>query len=147
MPRLYHGTLVSRLSNILANGISKGEGWGGAWTSGVFLSGTEEGALYWAKLAFQREAEEKLEIDRFDRAHGGDVDQLLAVLVIDIPKDETDKLKADEEQFEDVGADFDPDDWEQSLDVIGDVRFEREIPPQWIGKVIRPSDVKIGRRR
>lgn len=147
MPRLYHGTLVSRLSEILATGILKGEGWGGAGTSGVFLSGTEEGALYWAKLAFQREVEERLEVDRFDRDHGDEMDQLLAILVVDVPEGETDRLKADEEQFEDVGASFDPADWKQSLEVIGDVRFEGKIPPQWIGKVIRPSDVKISRRR
>lgn len=142
MRLLYHGTLAPSVDEILDRGIQVGEGWGGAGTSGVFLSGTPEGALYWAKMAYQRINDEKMEIHRFDRDHGHEMDRLLAVLAVEIPDKETDRLKADEEQFEDVGADFDPEDWEQSLDVIGDVRFEGAIPPRWIREVILPSEVK-----
>lgn len=140
---LYHGTLLEFLPEIKAHGIERGEGWGGAGTSGAFLSGTPEGALYWAKMAYQRTHEGDLEIWRFDRAHGHEVDDLLAIVAVRIPAGETGKLMADVEQFEDVGARFDPSDWRRSLEVIGDVRFEGEIPPGWIEGEVQPSRVRV----
>jgi len=147
MVTLFHGTLTQHLPEILANGISEGEGWGGAGTRGTFLSGSIQGALYWAKIAYQRDAGEKMEIDRFDRDHGHHADELIAVLVVDVPESETSRLKADEEQFEDVGADFDPADWQRSLKEIGDVRFEGPIPKEWVQEVVPPSRVKRAGRR
>lgn len=138
---LFHGTLQEHLPAILENGIQYGEGWGGAGTSGVFLSKTPEGALYWAKLAYQREHEEDLEAYRFDRAHGHEIDDLLAVLAVEIPEAETKRLYADVEQFEDVHADFAATDWRKSLEVIGDVRFDGIVPPTWVVEVIQPSRI------
>lgn len=46
LQRLYHGTLAKHVKSIRQRGIEVGEGWGGAGTSGVFLSGSPEGALY-----------------------------------------------------------------------------------------------------
>lgn len=142
MPKLFHGTLVQNIPEILANGIEVGEGWGGAGTSGAFLSGTPEGALYWAKIAYQREHGEKLEVYNFGRAHGHEADRLVAVVAVEIPEDEAGRLMADEEQFEDVQASFDPTDWRESLRVIGDVRFDGPIPPDWVTEVIRPTDIE-----
>jgi hypothetical protein len=147
IPKLFHGTLVKYVSDILEKGIEEGEGWGGAGTVGTFLSGTPEGALYWAKLAYMRYNDERMEADRFDRDHGDEADKLIAVIAVQIPTHAEDELKADEEQFEDVMADFSPDDWRQSLKEIGDVRFDGSIPPEWIKEVIRPSDVKTSGRR
>jgi len=144
VPILFHGTLKKSVPEILKNGISKGEGWGGANTSGAFLAKTPGGALYWAKIAYQREHGERLEEYHFDRDHGKDADELLAVLAVQIPDDQVGRLRADEEQFEDMGADFPVDDWRQSLEKIGDVRFEGEIPSAWILEVIPPSKVQRG---
>jgi hypothetical protein len=135
----FHGTLLQNIPAIMERGIEPGEGWGGAGTSGVFLSGTPGGGLYWAKMAYQREHGEKLEIHRFDQDHGGQIDELLAVVAIRIPKEAETNLRADEEQFEDVGADFAAEDWKQSLKKIGDVRFNGMIPHEWIAEVIQPS--------
>lgn len=142
MPVLFHGTLLENVPSILERGIERGEGWGGANTSGAFLSGTSEGALYWAKIAYQRAHEEDLEVYDFDRDHGHEIDSLLAILAVNVPENATSELRADEEQFEDVHADFPATDWEQSLKVIGDVRFDGEIPKEWIVEVIPPSKVK-----
>lgn len=139
MVTLFHGTLLEYVPAILERGIERGEGWGGAGTSGAFLSGTPQGALYWAKMAYQREHSGKLEAHRFDRDHGHEADNLLSVLAVQVPDGQTELLRADEEQFEDVHADFPPEDWRQSLKVIGDVRFEGEVPPTWIMEVILPS--------
>lgn len=144
VPALYHGTLKQHLPAILKHGIERGEGWGGAGTSGAFLAGTPAGALYWAKIAYQREHGEKVEPERFDRAHGHEADELLAILKVQIPDDQADLLRADEEQFEDVQADFPAEDWRQSLKAIGDVRFDGEIPPGWIVDVIPPSAIQRG---
>jgi hypothetical protein len=146
MPKLFHGTLLQNLPEILTSGIEVSEGWGGANTSGAFLSGTPEGALYWAQMAYQREQGEKLEIYKFDRDHGHEVDHLLAVVAVEIPEDETGRLMADQEQFEDVHARFDPTDWRESLKAIGDVRFDGPIPPNWVTEVIRPSSIPRGGR-
>jgi hypothetical protein len=110
----------------------------------VFLSGTPEGALYWAKLAYQRTHEEDMEAYDFDRDHGHEIGQLLAILVVEIPANKTKKLMADEEQFEDVHANFSPKDWKQSLKAIGDVRFDGPIPPGWVKEVIRPTAIQRG---
>jgi hypothetical protein len=142
MPTLYHGTLVQNLPRIFAEGIRQGEGWGGAGTVGTFLSGEPEGALYWAKMAYQRSVGGDLEAEMFDRFHFGHADELIAVVAVEIPDDRTDDLKADEEQFEDVLADFSPDDWRQSLEKIGDVRFNGPIPSDWIQGVIAPSVIE-----
>lgn len=139
---LYHGTLVPNVSKILAHGIKRSEGWGGTGTSGTFLSGTPEGALYWGKLAYQREHGEDMDTFKFDRNHGHEVDQLIAILSVEIPQNQTKNLMADVEQFEDVGADFDPNDWKQSLKAIGDVRFDGPIPSKWVREVFRPSDIR-----
>lgn len=136
---LFHGTLLKNIPAIMGRGISRGEGWGGAGTSGVFLSGTPEGALYWAKMAYQREHGEKFEIHSFDRDHGREIDDLLAVVAVMIPQDAYALLRADEEQFEDVRADFPATDWRRSLEVIGDVRFDEVIPREWIVEVMPPS--------
>jgi hypothetical protein len=143
MPKLFHGTLIENIPEILSNGIEAGEGWGGAGTSGAFLSGTPAGALYWAKMAYQRTNSEKMEVHRFDRDHGQEVDHLLAVVAVEIPEDETGRLMADEEQFEDVLARFDPTDWRESLKAIGDVRFDGPIPADWVTEVIRPTDIEL----
>jgi hypothetical protein len=143
MPKLFHGTLIRNVPEILSNGIEVGEGWGGAGTSGAFLSGTPQGALYWAKMAYLREQGEKLEIYKFDRDHRGKADELLAVVAVEIPEDETARLMADQEQFEDVHAHFDPTDWRESLKAIGDVRFDGPIPADWVTEVIRPTDIEL----
>jgi hypothetical protein len=142
MPTLYHGTLVESLPRIYAEGLEQGEGWGGAGTTGVFLSGTPEGALYWAKMAHQRASGEKMEEHRFDRDHGHHADELIAVVSVEVPEGQTGDLKADVEQFEDVMADFSPDDWRESLKRIGDVRFNGHIPAEWIQGVIAPSVIE-----
>jgi hypothetical protein len=141
VPALYHGTLLENVPAILERGIERGEGWGGAGTSGAFLSKTPQGALYWAKIAYQRDRNERMEILHFDRDHGYEIDKLLAILVVQIPDDQAGLLRADEEQFEDVGADFPAEDWRQSLEKIGDVRFEGEIPPAWVVDVKHPVPV------
>lgn len=146
-PILYHGTLVEHLPEISRKGLEETEGWGGAGTRGVFLSGTPQGALYWAKMAYQRANGGKLEVHSFDRDHGAQADSLLAVIEVRIPAEYADVLKADEEQFEDVGADFPPDDWRQSLEKIGDVRFAGAIPARWLGRAISPSEIPAKRVR
>lgn len=134
---LYHGTLRDRVPAILDRGIDVGEGWGGAGTSGVFLSGSRDGALYWAKMAFLREKGEKLEAARFDRKWGARQDDLLAVLEVRIPACQLARLKADMEQAEDVGFEGDEDDWRASLREIGDVRFDGPVPAAWV-KTLAP---------
>jgi len=129
---LYHGSILGRVPSILARGIDVGEGWGGAGTSGVFLSGSPEGALYWAKMAFLRDRGEKLEVASFDRKYGPRMHKLIAVLGVRIPASETGRLRADMEQAEDVGFEGTDEDWEASLDQIGDVRFDGQVPLEWI---------------
>lgn len=135
----FHGTLLENVPNLLDRGIEPTEGWGGAGTVGVFLSGTPDGALYWAKLAYQRNHGGKMEIDRFDREHAQELDNLVAILAVEIPSDSFDGLWGDEEQYEDVDAEIHPQDWRGSLREIGDIRFDGPIPPQWIVEVIQPS--------
>jgi hypothetical protein len=139
MPPLYHGTLSENIPAILRQGLMPGSGWGGAGSHGVFLSGTPEGALYWAKIAYQRLFTEKFEIHSFDRLHGHEVGDLLAIVVVDVPDSAVHRLKADVEQFEDVGARFSTDDWEESLRVIGDVRFDGHVPAAWVRDIVSPA--------
>ena len=129
---LYHGTLRSNLEDILSNGLSVHEGWGGAGTSGVYLTKSIDGALYWAKLAYMREIEEDLEAHKFDRKYGKKINDLLVVLKVTIPADKVDNLRADMEQAEDYGFEGDPEDWRGSLDVIGDVMYSGVVPSEWI---------------
>lgn len=134
--RFYHGTLVSALPSILKNGLKVSSGWGGAGTEGVYLSGSVGGAKYWAKLAYQREHDDRLEADRFDRKFPGKkADKVIAVLAIDIPEKFLKNLRADMEQAEDVGFEGDESDWEASLVEIGDVRYIGPVPPTWIEKL------------
>ena len=128
---LYHGTLRKNVAKILKNGLNVSSGWGGAGTEGVFLSGSKEGALYWAKLAYQQEHELRMEVSKFDPANLPE----LAILKVVVPKNKTDLLKADMEQAEDVGFDGDESDWRASLEQIGDVRYDERIPPAWISKI------------
>lgn len=125
---LYHGTERHNLATIEEEGLHMGEGWGGAGTNGVFLSGSPEGALYWAKQSYSMRRGEKAE--HFDRHHGEDE---VVVLEVNIPVEFLSSLKADMEQAEDVGFDGSEDDWERALEEIGDVRFDGPIPPEWIG--------------
>jgi hypothetical protein len=144
--KLYHGTLRSSLPGILKKGIEVGEGWGGAGTNGVYLSASPEGALYWAKLQHQKINDEKLEIDRFDRSHTSrDTDRLLAIVEVTIPAEKLDDLKADMEQAEDVGFDGSEDDWQASLDEIGDTRFDGHVPPEWVNAL--PSTIPFDKRK
>jgi hypothetical protein len=129
---LYHGTLRKNLKAIMTHGLTESSGWGGAGTSGVYLSSTKEGALYWAKMAYMREIEEEMELARFDRRYGKNANQLLAVLTVTIPPEALQNLQADMEQAEDVEYDGDPADWQASLDQIGDARFQGRVPPEWI---------------
>ena len=43
-----------------------------------------------------------------------------------------DNLRADMEQAEDYGFEGESEDWQQSLDVIGDVMYAGDIPSAWI---------------
>ena len=129
---LYHGTLRSRLDSIMEQGLQGGAGWGGAGTHGVYLSGTPDGALYWAKIAYMSEQEEDLEPERFDRKYGKDADKLLVVLEVRIPAEAVDNLRADMEQAEEYGFEGDAEDWQAGLEEIGDVMYEGNIPSEWI---------------
>lgn len=142
---LYHGTLAKHVPAIMRDGVALGEGWGGAGTSGAFLSGSLSGACYWAKMAYLRDREEKMEVATFDRKYGARQDKLLAVLVVEIPDSALGSLMADEEQFEDVGAELEPGDWRGSLREIGDVRFDGPVPASWIRGLVLPSGIEANR--
>lgn len=128
----YHGTLRIYVPKIMKQGLLVTEGWGGANTRGVYLSKNQEGALYWAKIAYQKWAGEKIEADRFDRNYGKLQDKLLVLLEVKIPDSHFNNLKADMEQADDIDFEIKDDDWEQSLQHIGDVRYQETIPPEWI---------------
>ena len=97
-------------------------------------------------MTWQREREEKIEEAKFDRAYGNKQDEILAVLVVDIPARSRGKLKADEEQFEDVqypeDVEQDPDNWQASIEYIGDVRYDGRIPSTWIAGTVLPSSIR-----
>jgi len=46
-------------------------------------------------------------------------------------------LRADLEQAEDVGFDGAPEDWQASLNEIGDVMYAGPVPGEWIKEVPR----------
>lgn len=135
----WHGTPRKKLAAVLRSGLTPSEGWGGAGTFGVYLAGSPEGALYWAKIAFQLAAGEKMEVERFDRKYGDRVGELLAVVSVTIPPEAIANLRADMEQAEDVGFEGEPEDWEASLEEIGDVMYDGEIPADWVREVELPS--------
>lgn len=132
---LYHGTLREDLPKIKAEGLKPSEGWGGANTEGVFLSESKEGALYWAKLRFLRDREMKLEENYFDQKFSEQEKNLLALLEVTITADQFGNLSADMEQAEDVGFEGGEDDWQASLDEIGDVVYKLKIPPSGFKEV------------
>lgn len=131
-PILYHGTLTQNLPAIQKDGLQMSEGWGGYGMIGVFLSATTEGAEYWAKLAYQRETGGKPEVFRFDRQYGPQQADLLTILRVTIPAEQTHLLKADMEQAEDVGFEGELEDWQDSLSEIGDVVYTETVPPEWV---------------
>lgn len=129
---LYHGTLKENVPSILSGGLKVSSGWGGAGTEGVYLSKTPSGAEYWAKIAYMSKNEESLEPEKFDRKYGDKKQDLISILRIVIPTSEMDNLRADMEQAEDYGFEGESEDWQQSLDVIGDVMYAGDIPSTWI---------------
>ena len=129
---LYHGTLKENVPSILSGGLKVSSGWGGAGTEGVYLSKTPSGAEYWAKIAYMSKNEESLEPEKFDRKYGDKKQDLISILRIVIPTSEMDNLRADMEQAEDYGFEGESEDWQQSLDVIGDVMYAGDIPSAWI---------------
>ena len=129
---LYHGTLKENVPSILSGGLKVSSGWGGAGTEGVYLSKTPSGAEYWAKIAYMSKNEESLEPEKFDRKYGDKKQDLISILRIVIPTAEMDNLRADMEQAEDYGFEGESEDWQQSLDVIGDVMYAGDIPSNWI---------------
>ncbi len=135
----WHGTQRKKLAKVLESGLEPSEGWGGAGTFGVYLAGSPESALYWAKTAFMLAKGEKLDVGRFDFKYGDRVDELLAIVSVTIPPEAITNLRADMEQAEDVGFEGDPDDWEASLDEIGDVMYDGKIPAKWVREVELPS--------
>lgn len=126
---LFHGTLASCAEKILREGLVASSGWGGAGTHGVYLSGSLDGAFYWAKLAYLRERGEKLEAARFNSKYSYDN---IKVIVVKIPEKAFDKLRADMEQSEDYCFNGSEMDWEDSLEKIGDVMFAGNIPSDWL---------------
>jgi len=135
----WHGTTRDRLPEILRSGLEPSEGWGGAGTFGVYLSGTPEGALYWAKIAYQLANDEKMEARRFDRKHGDRIVELLAIVSVTVPPEAIKNLRADMEQAEDVRFKGEPKDWEASLDQIGDVMYDGEVPAAWVTEAELPG--------
>ena len=129
---LYHGTLKENVLSILSGGLKVSSGWGGAGTEGVYLSKTPSGAEYWAKIAYMSKNEEPLEPEKFNRKYGDKKEDLISILRIVIPASETKNLKADMEQAEEYGFEGESEDWQQSLDVIGDVMHDGDIPSAWI---------------
>jgi len=126
---LYHGTLLEKIPSILKTGLDAGAGWGSYGGSGVFLSSSYKGALYWAKVSFLASKGEKMESSRFDRKYSP---KILAVVKVTIPQTHFKYLKADMEQAEDFEEGYEKDEWEKSLRIAGDVMYIRKIPPAWI---------------
>lgn len=130
---LYHGTTIDRLSGILESGLEPSEGWGSAGTEGVFLSGTEAGALSWAKIRLMRDMGwSKWEDRYFSERLGRDGLLCLVVLRVRVPESAQGGLRADMEQAEDFGFEGEPEDWESALDEMGELMFDGEIPASWI---------------
>jgi hypothetical protein len=133
---LYHGTLRENVPGILTEGLHTSEGMGWEGNVGVYLAGSIDSAMYWAKFAFQlMHDEDDLRIsdaEDFDLVYGKRQEEFLAIVEVTIPYSYTKDLRADMEQAEDVDFEGDETDWKLSLKEIGDVMFVRDIPPEWI---------------
>jgi hypothetical protein len=137
-PVLYHGTTTEALPSILSGGLKVVPGWGGAGTEGVYLSNSKTGALMWAMSSLLSKTGEGGDPSRFFRKHSLDE---LALVEVRIPESELENLKADMEQAEDYQYDGEEDDWQASLDQIGDVRFDGPVPASWI-TALSPQEVE-----
>lgn len=137
IPLLYHGTLKRHLKKIEKyGGLKITRGWGGQGTMGVFLSGTFESALLWAKIAYMVQTHQEFSPSKFDRLYPEDKAwDKIAILGVKIPQKFGSLLRADEEQREDSGFSGDEYDWRGSLKKIGDVRFDAPIPVAWLTKI------------
>lgn len=138
-PVLYHGTSREAADSIARQGILPSEGWGGAGTEGVYLSSSKTGALMWAMSSLLSKKDEGGDPSKFF-ARGHSADELV-LLEVRIPDNRLSDLKADMEQAEDYQYDGTEDDWEASLDQIGDVRFDGPIPAAWV-KPLPQSEVE-----
>jgi len=137
IPKLYHGTLKEHIKEIEKfGGIKETQGWGGAGTFGVFLSGTYDAALLWAKIAYMVQIHNEFNPFKFDRLFPSDAawDQIV-VLEVKIPKKFESLLRVDLEQAEDVGFEGNEYDWRASLKQIGDVRFAAPVPISWLKQI------------
>jgi hypothetical protein len=128
---LYHGTLSKNLKSILKNGLEPSPGWGGAGTHGVYLSGSVEGAKYWAVFAYARDKDEDFEMRKTEPK----ASKHISILSVVIPPEFLGNLRADMEQAEDVGFEGSAEDWQESLKLIGDAMYVSKIPPDWISRV------------
>jgi hypothetical protein len=137
-PVLYHGTTTEALPSILSGGLKVVSGWGGAGTEGVYLSNSKTGALMWAMSSLLSKTGEGGDPSRFFRKHSLDE---LALVEVRIPESELENLKADMEQAEDYQYDGEEDDWQASLDQIGDVRFDGPVHASWI-TALSPQEVE-----
>jgi hypothetical protein len=142
---LYTGTTVDRLPKILEKGLTAGEGWGGAGTSGhVFLTNSPRSALDWAKIRFLRDIEARnIEPGWFDRILGQEGLDAVVVLKVEIPLEAEGLLRADMEQAEDFQFEGEPEDWEEAWFAMGELMFEGTIPPMWIEV---PEDLNTSRK-
>ncbi len=137
---LYHGTLKSSVRPILQKGLQSTSGWGGANTEGVYLSGSIDGAAYWALYAYAREHESDMDVPPSEEEWKALIRERskrhIAVLEIRVPPEYQQHLRADMEQAEDVQYTGTDEDWQEALKQIGDVRYTGgTIPPQWISEV------------
>lgn len=137
IPILYHGTLKKHLKRIEKyGGLKITEGWGGQGTKGVFLSGSYEAALLWAKIGYMVQVCGEFNPGKFDRLYpGNQAWGKIMILEVKIPQEFESLLRADMEQSEDVGFTGDEYDWRLSLKEIGDVRFDAPIPVSWLTKI------------
>ena len=135
---LYHGTFKDFVPSILRDGLTPATGWGGANTTGVFLSGSFEGARRWGRYA----AASNLDLDGDGESDfSGDAERYerrfpslphVQVLRVTIPATKVKHLRADMEQAEEFGFEGKPTDWRGSLKAIGDVMYAGPIPAAWI---------------
>jgi GNAT superfamily N-acetyltransferase len=135
---LYHGTFKPFVPSILKDGLTPATGWGGANTTGVFLSGSPEGARYWGRYA----AASNLDLDGDgDADFDGNAERYerrfpslphVQVLRVTVPANKVKNLRADMEQAEDVGFEGGAEDWQESLAAIGDVMYAGPVPAAWI---------------
>ena len=58
---------------------------------------------------------------------------------VTIPPEAIRNLRADMEQAEDVRFKGEPMDWEASLDQIGDVMYDGEVPAAWVTEAELPG--------